>query len=65
MHKSYKLTYKAAQILFDDNNIQSSNIKCIGIGDMVFWHMALTAHFLSLSTVVLNSGDRQGSLWLP
>ena len=32
--------YKAAQILFNNNSIQPSNIKCIGIGRCGFWHMA-------------------------
>ena len=39
------LAYKSALILFINNNIQPSNIKCIGNRKHGFWYMALSAHF--------------------
>ena len=52
-HKSYKLINKAAQILFNNNNVQPSNIKLMGNRRHDFWHMALTVHFSILIFILL------------
>ena len=43
------LAYIAAQIPFNNNNVQSSNIKWIGNRRHGFWHMALSTPFSILS----------------
>ena len=40
-----QLSHKATQILFNNNNIQPSNIKLIGNMRHGFWHMTLTTQF--------------------
>ena len=48
--------YRDAHILFNNNDVQSSNIKCIGNRRHGFWHMVLTAHF---SILLLLLDDRK------
>ena len=46
-------TYKATQILFNNNYNQQSNIKGIGNSIHDFWHLAQTAHFSILLLFIL------------
>ena len=48
-------THKAAQIVFNNNYDQPSNIKGIGNSIHDFWHLAQTAHFSILLLVILFS----------
>ena len=41
-------THKAAQVVFNNNYNQQSNIKGIGNSIHDFWHLAQTAHFSTL-----------------
>ena len=51
-------------ILFDNNNVQPSNIKLKGNRRHGFWHMALTTHFsiiIIIIHIITSSDDIQPS----